>query len=121
MTAVYKLWIPGRLPGLNAVIDANRCNIYKGATLKKRADEAVRVAVREAGNFTPLDGCYHWRFTWRCENQRRDPDNIASACKFVFDGLQHTGIITNDGWATVRSIEHRFECDAPGVLVEVLK
>ena len=34
----YKLTIPGRLPGLNELIDAERSNRYKGAQLKKDAE-----------------------------------------------------------------------------------
>ena len=30
----YKLTIPGRLPGLNELIEAERANRYKGAQLK---------------------------------------------------------------------------------------
>lgn len=34
----YKLTIPGRLPGLNELIEAERSNRYKGAQLKKDAE-----------------------------------------------------------------------------------
>ncbi len=115
---VYTLWIPGRLPGLNEVIETNRSNRYQGATLKKNATMLVQVVSREG--FTALVcGSYHWRFTWYEKDRRRDPDNIASAAKFIFDGLQHRGVITNDGWGTVASIYHAFEIGEPGVLVEV--
>ena len=36
----YKLTIPGRLPGLNELIEAERANRYKGAQLKKTPSAA---------------------------------------------------------------------------------
>ena len=38
----YKLTIPGRLPGLNELIEAERSNRYKGAQLKKDAEHDVK-------------------------------------------------------------------------------
>lgn len=121
MSTVYEVFIPGRLPGLNEVIDANRRNRYKGATLKKRATETVCVALR--GNFVPLDdGPYDFVLTWVEPNRKRDPDNIASAVKFVLDGMIMRGILTNDGWSQVRSITHRFNGGGErGVVVEVTR
>ena len=37
----YKLTIPGRLPGLNELIEAERANRYKGAQLKKDAERRI--------------------------------------------------------------------------------
>jgi Holliday junction resolvase RusA-like endonuclease len=109
------LYIPGRFPGLNEVTDANRRNRYAGATQKRAATLAVQHA---AAGCPRLGGRYVWMFTWFCTDKRRDPDNIASACKFVFDGLQAAGVLDNDGWAQVAEIHHRFElAEAAGVAV----
>jgi len=114
---VYTLWIPGRLPGLNEVIEENRRNRYKGAALKKNATMLVKLTARE-GFKALMDGPYEWRFTWYEADRRRNPDNIASAVKFIFDGLQHQGVIRNDGWGQVGGIHHAFEIGTPGVRVE---
>ena len=37
----YKLTIPGRLPGWNELIEAERTNRYKGAQLKKDAERRL--------------------------------------------------------------------------------
>lgn len=105
-TSVFVLFIPGRFPGLNEVTAANRRNRYAGARQKRAMTAAVVQAARDCPR---LSGRYVWTFTWHCTDKRRDPDNIASACKFVFDGLQAAGVLDNDGWAQVAEIRHRFE------------
>lgn len=109
-------FISGRLPGLNAVIEANRRNRYAGAETKKNATQSVLLQVRDV---QPIHGCCDWYFMWHCSDRRRDPDNIASAVKFVFDGLIAAGVIDNDGWKQVRTITHRFVVDPGNVGVEV--
>ena len=42
----YKLTIPGRLPGLNELIEAERANRYKGAQLKKDAERRICAEMR---------------------------------------------------------------------------
>ena len=42
----YKLTIPGRLPGLNELIEAERSNRYKGAQLKKDAERRICAEIR---------------------------------------------------------------------------
>jgi len=117
--SVFSILIPGEFPGLNEVTAANRSNRYAGASQKRRSTDAVAMYVK-AHRLRPLfQRRYRWRFIWYCTDRRRDPDNIASACKFVFDGLQKAGILDNDGWQQVGEICHRFVVDiTPGVLVE---
>lgn len=58
-------------------------------------------------------------FEWREPDQKRDFDNIMFAQKFVLDSLVQQGILKDDGWAQIVSIDHRVVLDAssPGVLV----
>lgn len=56
----YKLTIPGRLPGLNELIEAERSNRYKGAQLKKDAERRICAEIRrqlgslsDTGNHDP--------------------------------------------------------------------
>ena len=113
------VFFTGRLPGLNEVTAANRRNRYAGAKQKARVEDAL-VAQLPAARATVPAGC-HWRFTWYEADRRRDPDNIASATKFIFDALQAAGVLPNDNWHYVTALEHRFIVAAPvGVLVEAL-
>ena len=116
---MVKFFLEGRLDGLNAVIKANRSNKYAGASLKKDTTEMLAWQIK-AENLPFLDGLHHYRFTWYEPNRRRNPDNIASAVKFVFDAMQDAGVISNDGWKQIQSIYHEFvRSDTAGVMVEV--
>ena len=96
--------IHGRLPSLNEVIGANRANKYGGASLKKQAEALI---LPQLPRVTQSGKC-HVTFRWHCPNTRRDPDNIASAQKFILDAMQSAGIIDNDGWRQVASLNHTF-------------
>lgn len=62
--------------------------------------------------------CFHFR--WYTKNRRRDPDNIASACKFIFDAMIKQGCLENDSWKYVQFISHDFHVDKDNPRVEVL-
>ena len=116
------VFLPLQLPGLNAVTRKNRAGKYAGAGQKK-AIEAEIITFLRLFKVRPLHDrvSYRWRFTWHELHRRRDPDNVGSACKFIFDALQQAGIITNDGWSTVAEIVHRFQVsDEGGVLIEAI-
>lgn len=117
---MIKFFLSGRLDGFNAVIDRNRANRYAGAKRKKQITETLAWQIR-AENIPPLsDIPHHFKFTWHEKNRRRDPDNVASAVKFILDALQIAGIIPDDGWGNVASITHEFMvADEVGVTVEV--
>jgi len=108
-TRVLDVFLDGALPGLNAVIGANRSDKHAGARLKRKTDTAIVTELQALG-CPPLPAVpLVWTFIWRCENKRRDPDNIASAAKFVFDALQRAGLLDNDGWGQVAELHHYFE------------
>lgn len=117
-----KIFLPGRLEGMNEVIDANRASKYAGAELKRTLTEALAWQIK-AERLPQLSGPRHYRFTWYEANRRRDPDNIASSVKFIFDGMKQAGVIENDGWGQVASIHHEFAANAGpvGVQVEIIE
>jgi len=111
-----KLTINGSLPTLNKYINAERSNRYIGAKLKKDATDLVAWQVKSAPK---IKGLNDYTFTWYVPNKRSDPDNVAYACKFVFDGLQAAGKLENDSMRFVRSLTHFFEVGEPRVEVEI--
>ena len=115
---LFSIFLVGRLPGLNEVTAQNRRNRYAGAKQKKTTEDAIVTQLRGAPSLPA--GC-RWRFTWYEADRRRDPDNIASAVKFIFDALQAAGVIADDNWLFVTALDHRFVVTTPaGVLVEAL-
>jgi len=105
-----KIIIPGQLPGLNKVIDANRRNKYAGSKLKKDTEDLLCVYIRNQCKvkFNRI------RLTveWYEKNRKRDFDNISSATKFILDALVKCGVINNDGWKDIYpEFNHKFILD----------
>jgi len=111
-----KLKIAGRLPTLNKYIETERANKFAAAKMKKDFTELV---AWEAKSCSLIKGPADYTFTWTVPNKRSDPDNIAFACKFVFDGLVMAGKLPNDNLRYVRSITHFFEIGEPRVQVDI--
>ena len=103
----FQFYIPGRLPGLNEIVDSARAHWSKGRDQKKE--------------FTSLCGQYviasqvpffldpvTIRFDWYEKDMRRDLDNITAGAKFILDALVNTRRLRNDTRRWVRSISHGF-------------
>jgi len=103
-----KFTIQGRLTTLNEYILAERRNRFLGAKLKKQATENVAWQVKR---LKKINGPATYTFLWYVKNSKTDSDNIAFACKFIFDGLQEAGILANDSFKNVLAIDHRFQID----------
>lgn len=112
------LTIPGELPTLNEVIEANRTNRYVGSKQKKRADADVVVSAKVC-KIKPVKRA-DFIFHWYCKDRRKDKDNIASARKFIFDGLVKAGILKNDGWKEIGIWEDLFYIDKDNPRIEVV-
>lgn len=112
-----KLTIPGRLPGLNDMIDTARGNRYASAKQKKEYTELVAWCAKRARlpHFDRVDIV----ITWHEPHRQRDKDNIMAGQKFVLDGLVEAGVLENDGWKQIGDVTHRFRVDAKNPRIEV--
>lgn len=97
--------IDGELTDQNTYFSAERTNRFNGAKVKKNNTWICTLAAQhlEPIGKTP----FRLSIDWYVKNRRKDPDNIAFAVKFILDGLQQAGIIDNDGFKQVLSINHR--------------
>jgi len=66
--------IPGRLPGLNEYITAERTNRYKGVAMKRRAEKTVIAAAKKLGKWRP-DGPVRMVYSWFEPDRRRDKES----------------------------------------------
>jgi Holliday junction resolvase RusA-like endonuclease len=112
--------VEGILPGYNEAMNEARCNRYGSATTKRSytafcANEAKRQHIPVITKPIIVS------VLWIEKDRRRDPDNIASALKYLLDGLQSAKIIKNDGWKEIIGITHRFATDnnTPRIVVEL--
>ena len=111
-----KLEIPGRLPGLNEIIDAAKSHFGAYAKMKYEHTTAVTWLAKKLPTYKRVDLV----ITWHEPDQRRDPDNIMAGQKFILDGLvQKLGTIANDSQRYIQSITHRFGVDRENPRVEV--
>lgn len=114
--------IPGRLPGMNEFIDAQRANRFKGANLKKSSQlDCARYIKKQMKGIdvkTPIR--LHYTFVER--NKRRDLDNISGfAHKVIQDALVQVGVLPNDGWEQIHGYTDSFMVDAhePRIIVTI--
>lgn len=125
MPATASFRVKGRLDGLNEYTRACRANKYAGAKLKKRNQQKVVKAIKEAG-LHPLHGEVTMVITWYdkagANGRHRDKDNIAFAKKFLLDGMVEAGLIEDDGWDHVAGFTDMFVAsDDEGVGVFVME
>ncbi len=115
------LWVPGPLPNLNDIIaSAKGCGGRGRGYSVMKSQWTHLVANLAKRSRVPRFERAHFEFTWREKSKLRNPDNIAAAHKFVFDGLVLAKVLDNDGWSQVSGWNDRFEVSlTPGVLVEI--
>jgi len=124
----FKFFVPGRIPGLNEIIQAardevpglssRRRKVYRYTLLKDEWTQTVADIVK--ANRIPRLKSIYIDFLWLEPNRRRNKDNIAAGKKFVIDGLVRAGVIINDGWSQVSDFSDDFKVhDRRGVIVTV--
>lgn len=108
--------IEGTFPSLNRYIDAERSSRYAAADIKRANTDYVVYNVRQ---HPPITEKSNFTFTWYVKDKRRDPDNIAFAQKFIFDGLVIAKVLPADTMQWVGSIHHHFAVDKDNPRVEI--
>ncbi len=114
-----KLIIPGRLPGLNEIINSSRTHWAVAAKQKKEAMNTVIYAAR-AARIKPIKGFAEITITCYEPNKRRDADNVqAGANKLILDALQQAGIIQGDGQKYIKLFQPPICVDRDDPRIEV--
>lgn len=120
MTDPVKLVIPGILPGLNDLIDAERKHRQQGAKLKRQAEMVVIAAAAHSLGRWKAKGPVYMVYRWYEPNRRRDKDNISGfGRKVIQDALVKAGRLANDGWKDIEGFEDHFAVDAEQPRIEV--
>lgn len=112
-----KIVIPGELVDLNKYINAERTNKFLAAKIKKQETDVCYLATRKYKKLNP-EKRYKANFAWFTKDKRKDPDNIAFAKKFVFDGCVKSGFLRKDGWSQIAGFSDTFQV-SPNPRVEV--
>lgn len=121
MARQWRLVIPGRLPGLNELIDAERAHRQQGGRLKREAEHTVRWYIRQQLRSSRPEPPVMLYYHFVEPNKRRDKDNIAAfAHKVIQDSLVKERFLHNDGWDYVEGFADSFSVDKKSPRVEVL-
>lgn len=114
-----RFFVAGPLPGLNEMLESAKGAGGTGrryAKVKKTWTETVW-AVALSNRIKPL-ARVELGFLWVERNRQRNPDNVASAKKFILDGLVMAKVLKNDGWGQVAGWTDSFTTEGtPGVWV----
>lgn len=118
-------FVPGPLPGMNEMLNAAKNEYQRGRkrrvtgyeVLRRRYVPLITVHIR-LYRVTQVRAA-RFDFVWYECARQRDPDNIASGKKFIFDALVSMKILQNDGWAQILEWHDSFRvnADRPGVFV----
>lgn len=112
-----RLTILGALPNLNEIISEAKRHFGKYSEMKALYTDMVAYEAKRQK--IPKSNRADYVITWYLPNKRKNKDNVMAGQKFIFDGLQRAGIITNDGWQQIGNVTHRFEVDKDNPRVEV--
>lgn len=125
----HRLIIYGVLPDYNTAIEkAKAGNVRRKVggfanpylNWKKEVDEAIAWQAKDQLRGRKIIERCAVVFRWYMPDTRKDPDNIAHATKYILDGLQQAGTLTNDGWKQVGGgFLHQFALDKKTPRVEV--
>ena len=115
---MQKLIINGELPDLNRIIEASKQHWAKYHQFKKQYTEFVALLAK-----TQLKPVMVYPVSisidWHCKNERKDPDNIAHAKKYILDGLVEAGILKSDSFKCITEFQERFFVDRCNPRIEV--
>ena len=121
----FKFTIPGRLPGLNEIIEAARKGHHVSRQLKRETEAIIGAAIM-AGKprVVKFDCPVSVWFRFYEPNRRRDYDNIEAGRKFILDALVDAGVIKGDGQKYLVEVKpfqcmHHIDKDNPRVEVDV--
>lgn len=60
--------------------------------------------------------------TWTVTDNKTDPDNQYSSCKFLLDGIVKAGLLAGDGRRFIRNIHNKIETkDKPCITVDFIE
>lgn len=116
----YTFTIPGRLPGLNEYIDAERRHRMKAAQMKSRYEHLIKQCIRTKLGMVKITSPVHIDYHFYEPNRRRDKSNISGyARKLIEDALVQSGVLQNDGWKNIDGYTDHFDVDGKRPRVEV--
>lgn len=92
--------IPIKFVTFNEFLNMAKTSPFLVASYKKKIESQINLFIRNLPEFNKVTIL----FLWIEENQRRDPDNIAVARKFILDALVKAGKLKDDRQKFIRGL-----------------
>jgi len=116
-----KFTIKGELLSLNEYIRIERGNKQAANKCKKIQTMICKNASKSLYKKVDPNVLYDLKITWNVKDNKKDPDNVYFAVKFILDGMVNAGVISNDGRKNIRHISHEIYTNKdPFIVVELL-
>jgi hypothetical protein len=121
-----RLTIPGKLPGMNEIIDGCKTKIYQRGrkrVFQYTADKAYfceKIAQLCALQRIKPVSCVLVTVIFKERRMLRDPDNVQAGIKFILDGMVRAGVLPDDTCKEVKGIQYGFETACANDEIEVL-
>ena len=117
--ALVRVFIPGRMPGLNEYIAAMNRNRHIGNAMKQENTDTAAWCFK---GHRPVTVPVLVQFVWHEPNTKRDPDNIIFAKKFILDGMVKAGVLPNDTQQWILGFKDYIVVDksSPGVWITLM-
>lgn len=119
----YTFAIPGKLPGLNDYLKAERLFSNKhscGNDMKQQYQMLICNAIRTQLKRLAIKVPVSIEYRFYEPNRKRDLDNIAGvAHKYIQDSLVKCGVLENDGWKNITGFSDKFYVDKHNPRIEV--
>jgi Holliday junction resolvase RusA-like endonuclease len=113
---VLQFTFDGEFTDLNNYIRAERSNRFMAAKIKKMETERVAWGVIQPEKVV---GRAVISFDWYTKNERKDPDNVSFAKKFILDGMVGGGVLKDDTRKCIKGFVDSFFVDKDNPRVEV--
>lgn len=117
---MLRFTIYGRLPGLNEYTSAMRANKYKGASMKRKAQDNVLAVILAQIGRSKAKGKVFITYEFYEPNMRRDMDNVSAfAHKVIQDALVEAGTLKDDGWGEISGMRDWYFVSKQNPRIEV--
>ena len=117
---IYEFTIPGRLPGLNEYIEAERGHRQKAAKLKADYERMISRCIRTKLGMVRITVPVRIDYHFFERDRRRDKSNVSGyARKLIEDSLVKCGVLRNDGWKEIDDYKDHFAVDKARPRIEV--
>ena len=103
-----KYIINHRFTSLNAYVNAERSNRYRGAAIKKQETQIAYLTLKGKPKLTTPCTL---RFDWYVKDKKTDADNICFSKKFILDAMIKANIIPDDNLKHIIGFEDNIIID----------